>query len=205
MDFKWFENGIGISYRIQPLSKSSRVAGVSYRNEPDGGQPGKHPAAGIQSYRKSHDSTQGQKPALIAKQIMSSPVVTLTAQTLLDDAWELIRNRRFRHLPVVDGQNRLIGIISDRDILQKASYICRPPDTPSETAGPEPVTIDTIMKRQVLTATPRTEIRRIARLLFEERIGSMPIVDNRDRLEGIITRSDILRILIREAPIELWI
>jgi CBS domain-containing protein len=60
------------------------------------------------------------------------------------------------------------------------------------------------MVTQVLIATPDTPIRDIARTMVEERIGSLPILDLRDTLVGIITRSDILRALITHGPMRLW-
>ena len=57
----------------------------------------------------------------------------------------------------------------------------------------------------VITATPDTRIREIARLLIERRIGAMPIMDKYDNLVGIITRSDVLRAVVNHAPLELWV
>ncbi|MDD2390227.1 MAG: CBS domain-containing protein [Desulfobacterales bacterium] len=205
MDFKWLENGIDISNRIRPLSKSSRVSAISVRPEPDKNPSSKQSISPVQSYQTRYDRIPERKPAITANQIMSSPVVTLTAETSLDSAWQLICDRRFRHLPVVDRQDKLIGIISDRDILRQTAQICRHQAYGSDHRDPVHITIQTIMKSQVLTAGPQTEIRKIARILFEERIGSMPIINAHDSLAGIITRSDILRTLICQAPIELWI
>ena len=61
------------------------------------------------------------------------------------------------------------------------------------------------MTDQVLTAHPDTEIRTIARVMFEERIGAMPIVSEAGTPVGIITRSDILRTVMNKVPFELWI
>jgi len=61
------------------------------------------------------------------------------------------------------------------------------------------------MTDRVLTAHPDTEIRTIARVLFEERIGAMPIVNEAGLPKGILTRSDILRTVMNQVPFELWI
>jgi CBS-domain-containing membrane protein len=61
------------------------------------------------------------------------------------------------------------------------------------------------MTTRVLTASPNTEIRQIAQVLFDEHIGTMPIIDEREHLIGLITRSDILQALIKPAPLDLWV
>jgi CBS domain-containing protein len=99
---------------------------------------------------------------------------------------------------VVAKDGGILGIVSDRDLFALSSQ--------DETqASAQPDVVATIMTRSVITATADTNIREIARVLFEERIGCMPIVDEKDQVMDIITRSDILRALIKGAPIDLWI
>ena len=135
---------------------------------------------------------------------MASPVVTLPRKPPMAEAWELIRAKRFRHIPILSREKELIGIISDRDLLREAGSICSTVHRQDKT-GQEQMTIQGMIKRKVLTASPDTGIREIARILFEERIGSMPIVDDNGSLVGMITRSDILRTLVNNAPLDLWI
>ena len=91
-----------------------------------------------------------------------------------------------------------MGIVSDRELLEAAARL----GDPGNAAGQE--TVGDLVEARVLTALPSTPIREIARILFEERIGAMPIVEY-GVLVGIITRSDILRALINHAALELWI
>lgn len=157
------------------------------------------PRVGQSAYRKAKQSRETQRElALTAEQIMSKPVVTLPADATLNEAWELIRRRRFRHVPLVSHDKKLVGIISDRELLQAAAKIGNTTgDTTQETVGQ-------LVEARVLTALPSAPIREIARTLFEERIGAMPVVEN-GTLVGIITRSDILRALVNHAGLELWI
>ena len=76
--------------------------------------------------------------------------------------------------------------------------------SPGATVSPTPDVRD-IMATPVLTAHADTEIREIARVLFEERIGAVPIVDSQGQLVGMVTRSDILRTIMNHAPLDLWI
>ncbi|TVM01082.1 MAG: hypothetical protein CV080_05975 [Candidatus Kuenenia stuttgartiensis] len=170
-----------------------------------------------------------QRNSLHANQIMSSPVVTILPDTRLDEAWEIIREHRFRHLPILTPNKKVAGIISDRDLLREAAQSeasgdKQPVNTPAQKwyeadahytdAGfyhdniytfPKKKTVLDICKTRILTATPDTELREIAKILIEEHIGSMPIVDENNHLLGIITRSDILRTIVANGAIDLLI
>lgn len=133
-----------------------------------------------------------RRPALVAHQIMSAPVVTLHPRATLAEARALFRERRFRHVPILSAERRLVGIISDRDLLRHGATADDGPITP-------------LITERVFAAVPDTEIHEIARALFEHHIGAMPVIDPEGHPEGIITRSDILRALINRAPVELWV
>jgi len=137
---------------------------------------------------------------LLARQIMVSPVVTVTPETTVDEAMALFRARNFRHLPVVaDESGGLIGMVSDRDLLGYLAGIdvAQPPLRGGETQ------VNTLMQSPLLTAGVETDVRYIARLFVERRIGAVPIV-NEGQLVGIITRSDLLGSVMRHFVLELW-
>jgi CBS domain-containing protein len=139
---------------------------------------------------------QGQphepEPAMLARQIMVSPVLTLRQDAPLGEARRMFREHRFRHIPILSADDKLVGILSDRDLLAHAN-------------DPAQASIQPLINPRVLVATPETEIREIAGILFEQHIGAMPIINSSETLVGIVTRSDILRVLRNRAPLELWI
>ncbi len=129
---------------------------------------------------------------IFASQIMRKPVLTLSENATLRQAWDLIQKRRFRHVPVVNASGRLVGILSDRAILREAAPFDKP-------AGYdfEQVKVKDVMSQPVLTAHPNTEISFIAKIFINEKIGAMPVIDQDHNILGIITRSDILRTLVK--------
>lgn len=144
------------------------------------------------AYGEGRGTIHEPEQAVTAEQIMSTPVVTLRFDQTINEARELFRQSRFRHVPVVDATGGLAGIISDRDIL---IHLTDPPDTP----------VNRFITEQLLVASLDTSIREIAQMLFERRIGAMPIISNSRALAGIVTRSDILRAVVHRAPLELWV
>lgn len=136
---------------------------------------------------------------VFAEQIMSSPVVTLAEESSIHQAYDLFEKYEFRHVPVITTQQTLLGILSDRDVLRKLGCLCT-----DEVKNMKGHTVADVMISEVLTASRKTDIRYITRLFVENRIGSMPIVDDR-KLIGIITRSDILKAILSHYAIELWV
>jgi len=147
------------------------------------------------------------EPALFTKQIMTSPVITLTTQATLGDAIILFKSNKFRHIPVVSSEGMLVGIVSDRDVLRHIGGLTENFEKQTSAQKTQPVTSDlitNIMKTSVLTASGETDVRYIAQLLVEQHVGAIPVVEH-DKLEGMITRSDILRAVIRHYSLELWV
>jgi acetoin utilization protein AcuB len=137
-----------------------------------------------------------QISAALAQEIMSTPVITLPAEAPLNDAWALMNKKGFRHLPIVSDQGRLVGIISDRDLLRFSQTLDGRAGLPQK--------IGHIMKTEVLTATLTTDVIEIARVMLDERISALPIIDGAHHPAGIVTASDILRVLVNRAHLELW-
>ena len=156
------------------------------------------------AYSSTYTLPKDRGPALHAHQIMTSPVVTLFKDATITQAWALFREKRFRHVPIISRDRKIYGILSDRDLLRYAAVSGKIP--PYAENAPEASTdIASLLKTRVITASQDTEIRQIARILFEQRVGVMPIVSESGSIDGIITRSDILRTLINHAPLELWV
>jgi CBS domain-containing protein len=182
--FKWYEQG----QRVDPKEPEkvqedvAREALTADLAEEAGEEDGPEEAAPDRGAR-----------IILAEEIMAGPVISLSPEADLVDAWKLLCEKRFRHVPVVSEEGALVGIVSDRDILLRAALIAAAETANTSHPGG---TIREIMQTRVLTSGPTTEIRQIARVFFQERIGAMPIVDGRGKLAGMITRSDILRALI---------
>jgi acetoin utilization protein AcuB len=131
---------------------------------------------------------------------MTSPVRGIRGTTTLAEVLRHFSENRFRHYPVVDQGGKICGILSDRLAFKEALAHAPHPHTDWRQ-----IPVETIMVTPVLTAAPHVSIREIARVLFEERIGCMPITNDTGEPIGIITRSDLLRAMVALASLELRI
>jgi CBS domain-containing protein len=153
----------------------------------------------VQRYQENGPKQETRRELTKAHEIMSTPVMSVQRSATMTEVQNIFSEHRFRHLPVVSETGQLVGLISDRDVLRFQLELL---EIRTKRTGLTPVS--EVMTSDILTATSDTPIRLVAQTLFEERIGSMPIVDDSNQIQGIITRSDILRALINFGPMHLW-
>jgi acetoin utilization protein AcuB len=127
---------------------------------------------------------------------MTAPAVTISPDMPFADALKLMRDRQFRRLPVVDKKGKLIGIVSERDLLHAA---------PSEATSLSvwevhcllsKLSIKEIMTKEVITATPDMPVEDAARLMVTHKIGGLPVVDVKGEVSGVVTETDIFKAFV---------
>jgi CBS domain-containing membrane protein len=124
-------------------------------------------------------------------ELMSAVVETLSVGDTLLTARRQIDKGRIRHLPVVDGNERLLGLITHRHILNAWVSHGRP-GTESVEAVARDVPIEMLMEKDVLTVDPETTAAEAARLLTQYKFGCLPVVEH-GKLVGIVTEADFVR------------
>jgi acetoin utilization protein AcuB len=128
---------------------------------------------------------------LLVKDSMTQGVVVLSPETTAGEALALCRERRIRHLPVLE-EGRLAGIVSDRDLRSAAPVL----GDPGRAAALEKTRVSDVMTRDVVTARPDDPIEEAANRMRERRIGCLPVVQD-GRLVGIVTSSDVMEALVQ--------
>jgi acetoin utilization protein AcuB len=125
---------------------------------------------------------------MLVRDIMRSPVVTISPNTTLQDAYRIITEKGIRHLPVLD-EGKLIGIVTDRDLRLATSALSSFPFPPESQ-------VEGVMRRSPLTADPMDPVEDAARVMRERKIGCLPVMSD-GQLLGIITGIDLLDALMR--------
>lgn len=123
---------------------------------------------------------------------MTRGAVTIHADALVRGAVEVMRSRKIRHLPVVDREDRLVGIVTDRDVRQVIFDPAVQARLGAAADALRDLTVGDIMTRAVITVPSGAEIRHAARLMHERKIGALPVVDG-ERVVGILTETDVLK------------
>jgi CBS domain-containing protein len=126
------------------------------------------------------------------RDIMTSPVVTVTPDTSLKDVAALLVERAINAVPVVDAGGRLCGIVSEADLLALEAAAA-PGASGARTA---PHTAREVMSQSVYTLAEETDASAAARMMLRHGLKSVPVVAG-DRVVGIVARRDLLRLVAR--------
>ncbi|HUJ63666.1 MAG TPA: CBS domain-containing protein [Kofleriaceae bacterium] len=132
---------------------------------------------------------------------MSTPVVTFFAEQTLPLAEDVMRIHRFRHLPVIDTDRRLVGLITQRDVLRGQISVLTGLSEAQRRARQEQVLISELMTRDVWTVNPETLASHAGQTLLDHKFGCLPVVDHDRVLCGIVTERDFLRFAIKALEI----
>ena len=126
---------------------------------------------------------------MIARDIMTSKVCTIRPEASAQEAAQLLSQKRISGLPVVNPDGKIIGIVTEADIISKVNH--------------EGLLVADIMSHEVIAVDEETSVSEIASLLTKRRIKRVPVVQ-KGKLVGIVSRADIVNavaqghVIIRE-------
>ncbi len=127
--------------------------------------------------------------------IMRKDLVTISPDTSLVKARDIIAQKLIEHLLVVDAKGKLVGIVSDRDLKQTWASPATALSAHELNYLLKKLTVETMMVKKIITISPGTTIERAGRIMQENRIGALPVVE-REKLVGIITTTDVMGVLL---------
>lgn len=145
-----------------------------------------------------------------AQEIMTTKVVSVRKTTTVDEIAQVMTTHHIRSVPVVDDQNRVIGVVSEDDLFLKEKGIpmsaVKAPHMFKKWADPARLveiyegarhhTAGDVMSRSVVTVDATEHIGRVASLLMKHDLHSVPVVQN-GKLIGLVSRTDLIRLLIK--------
>lgn len=151
---------------------------------------GVHGSQGIQAYRQMLHANE--KTVIVhAYQIMTHPVSTLLGSLTVVEAYEEFEKYSYNQFPVFTSQLDLIGMVSRVQVLSAYQ------ETPLKTLAE-------IIEDDIITADPVSDVRRIAQVMHEYKLSAIPIVNDQDKLVGLVSKTDILKALIMDPPLSMW-
>lgn len=136
------------------------------------------------------------RKGLSAADIMQRDLLVSQPGDSLASAVEKLVRGGVRHLPVVDDDYRVVGILSDRDLREAAGELGAAMARGPRDGFLSDVTVAALLRRQPITISPTLGVLEIGDLLLRERIGAVPVVGDDDTLLGIVSYVDVLAYLI---------
>ncbi len=137
--------------------------------------------------------------------VMTTDVVTVGVDTGYKEIVDVLTDRHISAAPVVDDEGRVVGVVSEADLLHKIEYLGDDDERrvfisrrrrQARAKAHGPVARD-LMSTPAVTVRPDTPLVEAARRMDDERVKRLPVVDDRGRLVGIVSRSDLLRVYLR--------
>jgi CBS domain-containing membrane protein len=134
---------------------------------------------------------------LLVRDLMTADVTTLERNDKLSLADDIMRLGRIRHLPVVDENGQLAGIVTQRDLFRGALAKALGYGERAQRQLMDTLVVKEVMNSEVISTTPDTPLAEAARVLLERKIGCLPVVEG-GRLVGIITEGDFVALAVRK-------
>ncbi len=160
---------------------------------------------------------------MFVKDLMTTNVVSVGPDTSVNEVADILHQKHFTGVPVVDKQNVLLGVIMERDFITSESKLYLPTyikllqDVEFNRGDKKFVSDEAneiinakakdIMNTQLVTARPETNLQELAELFATKRVNPIPVIDNAHKLVGVISRSDLIKLFspkhidaMRESP-----
>ncbi|MFC1887159.1 CBS and ACT domain-containing protein [Thermodesulfobacteriota bacterium] len=131
---------------------------------------------------------------MLVKCWMSKPVIMIDKEDSMDDAIKLFKEKNIRRLPVVDQKN-LVGIVIDRDLRRASASDATSLEIHELLYLISKIKIKDIMTQNPVTVSLNFSLEETSKLLLKNRISGVPVVDEKKNLMGVITQSDLFRVL----------
>ena len=132
----------------------------------------------------------------ITRNLMSAKLITMKPEDSIIDAHLTMKEKEIRHIPIINKENQLVGIVSSRDV-QKAMIIKKLNEFNNEIIIPSDYKIQDFMNWPVVTVRENTHIKLVAEILLTEKISSLVVLDEKSNITGIVTTTDILAYVIK--------
>jgi CBS domain-containing protein len=125
--------------------------------------------------------------------LMTRVPATAAADDSLIDAAARMADRGIRHLPVVDGDRHVVGILSDRDVRTAVGNVSRPLHPDDAVVRIRSLRVTDAMTRDAFVVRDNAPFAEVAKIFIDQRVGAVPVVDGADHLVGIISYVDVFK------------
>jgi len=147
------------------------------------------------------------------KEVMSKDVITVSTGDPVEKCAKLLQEHDISGLPVLDDDGKVVGMVTEGDLIRRASrvkapnyleilggliYLGSPKKFVDELQRAMALEAGRLMSKDVITVSPEEKVEKAATLMVEKSINRLPVVDDQERLVGIISRRDIMNCLYEE-------
>ncbi|MBZ0117865.1 MAG: CBS domain-containing protein [Sandaracinaceae bacterium] len=131
---------------------------------------------------------------MVAEEIMTDDVVTLSETATLGEALQIMQERDIRHVPVLRANGELVGMLSDRDLRSVGAALVSDIESLDRMRARLGAPVSSLMSADIVSIERETSLADIIETLLEEKLSALPVVDEEtSELVGIVSYVDVLR------------
>lgn len=199
------------THSVPAVGRDGRDAGAESSGAFAGvmGNSSSHVAGGDESHRNALSAytetltTTARHPLSTVQDLMSRSIITLQDTATVLQAWQVLSEKSVGQAPVVDASGHLVGLLTRADLL-KPERLPSPDSHALVWRALMAQNVTKIMWTPVPSVAPDSDIRRVASVLLDTGLPGLPVVDEQGLVIGFISRSDILRAVVTDPPLDLW-
>lgn len=160
-------------------------------------------SGGISAYQQTDQGpVTSRQPLTMVRDVMTEGALTLPLGTSVKDAWGMLAEHGIGQAPVVDALGRVVGLLLRTDMVP-LELLPSPGSVPAAVARARRL-VDEVMVSPVATVSPDTALRSVASAMMDTGLPGLPVTNELGLPEGFITRTDILRAVAADPPLDLW-
>ncbi|MDD2809108.1 CBS domain-containing protein [Rhodoferax sp.] len=160
-------------------------------------------AAPVAAYTQAQQGTHLRRPLTTVADVMSRQAITLPETASVLEGWQLLAQKSIGQAPVVNLTGQLVGLLTRAELLSPE----RLPHLEQNALAwqalmRQPITA--LMWTPVPSVEPEADLRRVAQVLLDTGLPGLPVVDAQGQVTGFVSRSDILRAVVTDPPLDVW-
>lgn len=189
---------------VRATAATAGAHAVARQAEGESGTPARPgPPPGAAAYAAMQRGDTARQPLTRVEQVMSHQVWTLPQDATLVDAWRQLGAHGIGQAPVVDAQGVLVGLLARADLMHPG-LLPAPDAPPAEWQSFGARRVGEVMWTPVPSVQAEEDLRRVASALLQTGLPGLPVVDEAGTVTGFVSRSDILRAVVADPPLDLW-
>ena len=155
------------------------------------------------AYAQAASAQPQRRPLTRVAEVMSRSVITVRAEMPVFEAWQLLGQHGISQAPVIGTHDQLVGLLTRAELLRPDRLSLPGTNLPAWRAMLARPVSD-IMWSPVPAVDEDTDIRRVARVLLDTHLPGLPVVNEGGTVTGFVSRTDILRAVVHDPPLDLW-
>jgi len=167
-------------YRVEEIGKDKQDKEHSGHQFGDESDAEKH-----EKFLKASERLYKERSVIVAGEIMNKKILPLHENLSLNEAWKMVKEHQFEHFPIISSEGKFVGLLSEKEILKRIQ----------NKEGKK--SLKEVISKETICADESTNLHEVIQVFFNENLEAVPILDNQQKVLGILSRNDLLQTMLK--------